>query len=915
MGFAGCGGDNTMTADPDGAGDDEGELPGPSRGSAVVLSADDQVAVMVNRDVGSVSVFELSYDDYDRYSSDGKESTLPTLKKTAEIDLGKDSEPWQAVISPSGKTAYVILRKDQQVVKISDLKKYPHEDGRVQVGSEPTGIAMTPSGKRLWVANWVDGTLNEIDAKQMKVKSTVDLNKVLAPELLGHVEPRPSLAHPRSVAITSNLNRYDDDESVLVTEYYGVRYQTLQSDGSNADTSLQGIVYKLDLGSRKVKVIRLDPLTDIGFRDQDNVQAGCYPNQLQSVTVAGSYAFVSSICASPKGQIGVFAGPAAKACMVDTECPGQAVGSCVANKCKTNCDADLQCGANEGKCVANVCAPNTASVKTATATVVSVIDIARGTEIKNATASLMSEFNKLFVKKNVPDDASRRFPAVPSDLAFIPKPVFRHGKEKIGETFAGQAFLTAKGADAVFPVKYDLDGSGKIERVGSDQGDFIDLAAKGLAADDVGKNPTGIAIGYNGRYFALVANEITRSLSVLDLSKKIAAGKSAVVQGLAATALPAQGSLEEKQLAGERFFETGTGRWSLKAQAWQSCESCHTDGLTDNVSWHFGRGIRQSIDLSGMFSKKNPNDQRILNWTAQRDEMDDFDNNTKGVSGGLGAIVFQVSDPPAAADQIILAKIGHNELDGSSAKVADPANPLGLAQPGVLPDWGNITEYARTIRAPRAPTNLDWYRVEQGKKLFAEANCAGCHGGDKWTISKVFFDPGVETNKLLSVTNWVKPEGFPDALLPAIDPAKQLLRFPAGNAAFDQLQCILRPVGTFDVSDGQAGVAELRQDMKTKSQGAEENGNGFNPPSLLGVQAGAPYLHSGGALTLESLFSPAFTAHHAALKPGFLDEKDPYREQKVGWLVQYLLNIDEATQAPEIPAPGPQGGDFCALQP
>jgi hypothetical protein len=859
---------------------------------------------MVNRDVGSLSVFALGY-EHDGYSTDGTEAHLPLLRKTAEVDLGAGSEPWQAVISPSGNTAYVVLRKDQQVVRVRDLRGNPHEDGRVQVGSEPTGIAMTPSGKRLWVANWVDGTLSEIDTRWMEVKSTVDLNKALVgTKLLGDVQPRPSLAHPRSVAITSNLNKSDDDESVLVTEYFGIRNQPLDPKGDNADTSLQGIVYKLDLYDRKVKVIKLDPLADMGFRDQNGGQAGCFPNQLQSVTVAGKYAFVSSICASPKGPVGVFTGPANKVCMADAECPGAVAGSCVAGKCTTNCAADAECGTNGGQCLANVCAPNFASVKTATATAVSVIDIEAGKELHDVTASLHAEFNALFDARMLPDDASRRFPAIPSDLAFIPQPVFRKGKEKIGETAGGQAFLTANGGDAVFPVRFDLKGKDKV-KVGTEEAPFIDLAP-------TGKNPVGIAIGYNGRFFALVANEITRNLTVLDLSKKVVAGGAMPVV-VAATALPEKGSLEDKQLLGKRFFKTATGRWSLKGQAWQSCESCHSDGLTDNVSWFFGRGLRQSIDLSGTFNKKAPNDdQRFLNWTAFREEMDDFELNTQGVSGGVGAIVSKVSVPPAAADRILLAKIGHNELNGSAAKVADPSNPLGLAIPGVLPDWGNITEYTRTLRSPRAPSNLDWYEVAQGKKLFAEASCAGCHGGDKWTISHVFYDPGVETNKALAVTRWTAPEGFPATLLPASTPENQLLRFPAANGALDQIQCILRPVGTFGVSDGKAGIAELRQDMKTPSQGNETDGKGFNPPSLLGIQTGAPYLHSGGALTLESLFSGPFAAHHGALKSDFLGDSDPQRAQKVEWLVQYLLSIDETTEAPEIPPAGPQGGDFCS---
>src|SRR5678816_811354 len=97
---------------------------------------------------------------------------------------------------------------------------------------------------------------------------------------------------------------------------------------------------------------------------------------------------------------------------------------------------------------------------------------------------------------------------------------------------------------------------------------------------------------------------------------------------------------------------TGTGRWSLKGQAWGACQTCHSDGLTDNVSWFFARGPRQSTSLDGSFSKKNPHDQRIFNWTAINDEVDDFELNTRGVSGGVGATVKTASTPHVATDRI-----------------------------------------------------------------------------------------------------------------------------------------------------------------------------------------------------------------------------------------------------------------------
>ena len=87
--------------------------------------------------------------------------------------------------------------------------------------------------------------------------------------------------------MTSNLDNKDDDESVLVTEYFGQRTAPLAQDGANADTSLNGVVYKLNLWDRSVQVIKLAPVADIGFKDPLNGTAGCFPNQLQSVTIAG----------------------------------------------------------------------------------------------------------------------------------------------------------------------------------------------------------------------------------------------------------------------------------------------------------------------------------------------------------------------------------------------------------------------------------------------------------------------------------------------------------------------------------------------------------------------------------------------------------------------------------------------------
>src|SRR5260370_470917 len=110
--------------------------------------------------------------------------------------------------------------------------------------------------------------------------------------------------------------------------------------------------------------------------------------------------------------------------------------------------------------------------------------------------------------------------------------------------------------------------------------------------------------------------------------------------------LPAPGSTGEAWRKGKAFSKTGLARWSVKGQAWGACQSCHSDGLTDNVTWYFARGPRQSTSLDGTFNKNDLTDQRVLNWTGINDELADFELNTRGISGGVVAILSSLTAPP-----------------------------------------------------------------------------------------------------------------------------------------------------------------------------------------------------------------------------------------------------------------------------
>src|SRR5690606_15438742 len=152
--------------------------------------------------------------------------------------------------------------------------------------------------------------------------------------------PRPSLAHPRSIAITNNGDLVEEDETMWVTEFYAQTKTPLADDGSNADVARTGLVYRIGLSDEVASVVELPPMPDMGFKDHKGGTAGCFPNQLLNMTIQGAFGYVMSVCASPKGPQGMFAGPPAKTCEDDSECPGGAAGSCANAKCTTNCTTD-----------------------------------------------------------------------------------------------------------------------------------------------------------------------------------------------------------------------------------------------------------------------------------------------------------------------------------------------------------------------------------------------------------------------------------------------------------------------------------------------------------------------------------------------------------------------------------------------
>src|SRR5207249_1665490 len=143
-------------------------------------------------------------------------------------------------------------------------------------------------------------------------------------------------------------------------------------------------------------------------------------------------------------------------------------------------------------------------------------------------------------------------------------------------------------------------------------------------------------------------------------------------------------------------------------------------GLTDGIVWIFGAGPRRTLPLNGSFNPHDPADQKVLNYSAIFDEIQDFENNIRGVSGGQGLITL--------ADGV------------TPDPTLNAFNPPNTGRSALLDDLAFFV--ARGIRTPRSPLSGDGVsrhvrrQVGSGRERFAEANCASCHGGAGWASSR-----------------------------------------------------------------------------------------------------------------------------------------------------------------------------------
>jgi YVTN family beta-propeller protein len=782
-----------------------------SRSSTIALSDDRAFVVMVNPEDDSLSVFRTSDEE-----------------RVARVPIG--DEPSSVVIAPDSRTAFVANRADGTVARVVDLGEAPEVNATVDVGSEPVGLALSPNGGRLFVAELAEGRVTVIDTDTMTATGQVPVDR------------------PRALLVTNDGDSDEEDESLLVTEYYG----RPAPGGEALDTGRTGAVRRFSLALEEQATIELAPV-DSGFPRggvAGDPTVTTSPNQLTALAVANGRVYVASVSASPEGP--------------------------------PRFDNNVF-------------------------PVVYVADLASGEEVRDAAGTT--------------NLARAIYDAVPSPSPEVPR--FVPGELADIDFVPGTTVSYAIGRAADVMVRVDWAASGVA--IGSTQNAEIDL----IGSDTLGRcfNPTGVVVDPEALR-AYVNCWVSRRLAVVDLA----------AQSMVATveSAPPPGTAAEQAVArGRRFYFTGRGRWSFAGQnggkggeGWSSCGSCHPDGLSDNVTWVFAAGPRQTTSQDGSFSHgAGAQRQRVFNWTGILDEHHDFERNTRDVSGGLGAITTAATAADCGAldkeIQVSLAP-GGTPIGGLGTPLKELADDPSIALCG-HEDWDDIDAFVRTIRPPRAVRAVDEEAVARGRQLFEDGGCGKCHGGAGWTVSRRFWTPSTEDNIGLALTPFEIPPFFPGtwsyrngaeprALIspqPAIPAADATGPAEPEAIAIGEVACALRNVGTFGLL-GDGAATDIIERRPTASGPVRAQGRaGYNVPSLYGLALGAPYLHHGQARDLASLLSDERWRFHT--NAGNANMSVILADGgKASDLIAFLLSIDEAEPEVEVPIDPASGDSFDA---
>ncbi|MFK7804158.1 MAG: putative Ig domain-containing protein [Anaerolineae bacterium] len=234
---------------------------------------------------------------------------------------------------------------------------------------------------------------------------------------------------------------------------------------------------------------------------------------------------------------------------------------------------------------------------------------------------------------------------------------------------------------------------------------------------DVGIAPQGLTLSSPFGSTLFVHNFIDRTISVLDIKSLFEENLANNLQLLSTVDSVANERLSAEVLTGKAlFYDAKDTRLAL--DGYMSCASCHNAGDSDGRVWDFtgmGEGLRNTISLQGHAN------QGPLHWTANFDEVHDFEGQIRSFAQGTG--LMSNSDFNATQD------------------------PLGAPKAGLSTDLDAMAAYVNSLTtvtdSPYRQANGSLTTEgEAGKQVFVAQGCATCHSGDEFTDSA----PGVMHN-------------------------------------------------------------------------------------------------------------------------------------------------------------------------
>jgi YVTN family beta-propeller protein len=778
-----------------------------------------------------------------------------TNRVIATIRVG--DEPQSVALDPDNRYAYVANAASGTVsvirIRRASARRFRASTSRtIRTGAEPWNIVITPNGRRVFVANSGQDTVTVIDTRGRRKR------------VIGHVnlgrgrcaDPVDRNRHfqPRGLAVTKNNRR------LFVTSFFAfTRPGGKQAD----DNGRQGVVCRLNIRTSSRRIRGYRPASRVTLASQvtgftidatgDGVPdpTSAFPNQMQSIVIRGNQAYLPNIAASPNGPL------------------------------RFNVD---------------------------TQAFVSVIDRARGGRPVDAGAA---KFLNLHLGARQPETGKKK-------LFFAN--AWAIGFRRQGG--ASSAYVVSSGSDLL--VKVNVTPAGKLTNtVDADTTRYVDLndpLNPATSGDKAGKFPQGIAINRRGTR-AYVVNFVSRNVSVVDLTN------DSVVAVIRTAALPPAGSQEEVVAVGAEMFFSSRGNFNrppqtvvstterLSSEGWQSCSSCHFEGLTDSVVWEFGVGPRKSVPLNASFNPRNPAEQRVFNYSAIFDEVEDFELNIRAVSGpGNLAAPLPCSEPPPAPTSTL--DPNHGLIFGDNGNINQaPCLINAFGKPNANRPQHTVTLPGSNVQVPAMTALREWVRlavrtprgqftrrgvgnrlsagdVRRGRTLFTQTGCAACHVGGKWTLStKGFVSPPPSTEIFTEVpANFGAP--VPNQYLNGL--LRDIGSFNLGVAGGPN------PIGAnvgaaekASATVNSAGVAGLEPDALGQDYNGDGRGIGYNVPSLLGIQSLPPFYHNGACETLECVVgNPKHRTANGKQPDRLGSARDRAR------VVAFLKSIDATTAPP-----------------